>query len=169
MVLARFLCDGASESMFLDKRGKPITWSTWVKECLKPLLARNWSLLPQRLGAWDDEKAKFRAPDKLGSAEVQDAFVGARDANGIRITTIHDVKGESLDAVLLVSSRDRRSDGGHVSHWLADACSEHARFAYVACSRARDLLVIAVPRDDKKSIKTLGDAGAVEEHPPDLA
>jgi DNA helicase-2/ATP-dependent DNA helicase PcrA len=68
-------------------------------------------------------------------------------SSNLRITTIHDVKGETFDALLLISSKNRRSPGGHIEHWLhpGPGNEEYRRFAYVACSRPKYLLVIATP------------------------
>jgi len=79
----------------------------------------------------------------------------------ILITTIHQAKGETYDAVLLVSTSDRKSKGGHWSQWLDinTEGGEHARFAYVASSRPRELLVWAVPSGDSDAVKRLQELG----------
>ena len=58
------------------------------------------------------------------------------------------MKGETLDAVLLVSHRNKSSKGGHHSDWIEGGSrdEEHVRFAYVACSRPKHLLVLATPK-----------------------
>lgn len=65
-------------------------------------------------------------------------------STGIRQSTIHGVKGESIDAVLVI---------GSVKFWNAvlksskeGKSSEDKRLAYVAMSRARHLLVIGLPK-----------------------
>lgn len=65
----------------------------------------------------------------------------------------HDVKGESLDAVLIVSSKDKKSKGGHFEHWISKKSDEKefVRFAYVASSRPRHLLIWAVPKMKDRS------------------
>jgi hypothetical protein len=74
----------------------------------------------------------------------------------IRQETIHKVKGESIDAVLVL---------GSVKFWNSVVTSisngenaEDRRLAYVAMSRARDLLVVSLPRShfEKHSKKWLG-------------
>jgi DNA helicase-2/ATP-dependent DNA helicase PcrA len=78
------------------------------------------------------------------------------ESKRIRITTIHDVKGETFDAVLLVSAENRNSKGGHYEQWLnpTQGHEEYQRFAYVACSRPRHILVIANPKMNEE-IKVL--------------
>lgn len=78
----------------------------------------------------------------------------------VRITTIHDVKGETLDAIMLVSSIDKRGNtDGHWEQWLENVSTEAARLAYVASSRPRQLLVWAVPEIndmDKVRLEKMG-------------
>ncbi len=78
----------------------------------------------------------------------------------LRITTIHDVKGETIDAVLLVSS-SRAGSGGKWTEWL-DANSEneeYSRFAYVGSSRPKYLLAWAIPSPSTNDTKRLEDRG----------
>lgn len=90
----------------------------------------------------------FRALRGAGQNKVVASFRGTVASKAdIRITTIHSVKGETLDATMLVSSLDRRgSTDGHWEQWIGDASTEAARLAYVASSRPRHLLVWAVPK-----------------------
>lgn len=82
--------------------------------------------------------------------------VGLGDHVGpiFRTSTVHKVKGESLDAVLYVAKR------AHVRAFLDGPDTEEGRIGYVALTRARDLFVLAVP--DKclavfeDELKTLG-------------
>lgn len=57
----------------------------------------------------------------------------------IRVDTVHQVKGESLDAVLYLASKE------HVTALLAGVDSEVGRIGYVALTRARNLLWLGVP------------------------
>jgi hypothetical protein len=61
------------------------------------------------------------------------------DVADFRVSTVHKVKGASLNAVLYVAKR------GHVQALLDGAGSEEGRIGYVAVTRARDLFVLAVP------------------------
>jgi superfamily I DNA/RNA helicase len=65
-------------------------------------------------------------------------LTGAAESS-FRTSTVHRVKGESLDAVLYV---DKKS---HVRALLDDADTEDGRIGYVALTRAKDLFVLAVP------------------------
>jgi len=58
---------------------------------------------------------------------------------GIRVDTVHQVKGESLDAVLYLAAKE------HVVALLAGVNTEVGRIGYVAVTRARNLLWLGVP------------------------
>jgi len=85
---------------------------------------------------------------------VSASFAPPADAKiKLKCSTIHKVKGQTVDAVLVVSSPDRKSKGGHWSQWLDQSLEdgEYARFAYVASSRPRFLLAWAVRTPTKKA------------------
>jgi superfamily I DNA/RNA helicase len=58
----------------------------------------------------------------------------------LRVSTVHKVKGASLNAVLYVAKK------GHVQALLDGTDSEDGRIGYVALTRARDLFVLAIPK-----------------------
>ena len=77
------------------------------------------------------------------------------------MTTIHSVKGETLDAILLVSAPNKQgTQDGHWTQWLANSKTEAARLAYVASSRSKHLLTWAIPgpisRQEKDRIHDIG-------------
>ena len=76
-----------------------------------------------------------------------------------RKSTIHGVKGETHEATMLISNPTRNGTGTHWSHWIEDSTSEAARFAYVASSRPKHILVWCVKRlnsSDQKKLESLG-------------
>lgn len=73
--------------------------------------------------------------------------LGTDQPLGIRIDTVHQVKGESLDAVLYMASK------AHVSALLDGSSTEDRRIGYVAATRARDLLWLAVPATALKGLR----------------
>jgi DNA helicase-2/ATP-dependent DNA helicase PcrA len=108
-----------------------------------PLVARNNS---------SETFPVFATPS--GESDMQVMVVTPSNSSiqaALRITTIHNVKGETLEALMLVSSRDKsgRSDG-YWTQWLDDPASEAARLAYVASSRPRRLIIWAIPNPSKK-------------------
>ena len=63
----------------------------------------------------------------------------------IRIETIHKVKGESIDGVLVIGSK--KYFDGVVKDVIAGNDTEDRRLGYVAMTRAKHLLVVAPPKD----------------------
>lgn len=151
-----------------------ISWSEWTKS-LKLFLKEYWEYLPLTPVEWSIVENKFRVKStaKKSKSKKPTEEVKNKDkkvietlktsvsikSNEIRLTTIHDVKGETLDAILLVSSKDKKSKGGHFEHWLGNGDKqnyEFVRFAYVACSRPKHLLIWAIPKiSQNPHLKTL--------------
>ena len=65
--------------------------------------------------------------------------LAALNAVRIRVDTVHQAKGESLDAVLYMANKE------HVAAMLGGVTSEIGRIGYVAVTRARNLLWLGVP------------------------
>ncbi|MGD0090217.1 MAG: ATP-dependent helicase [Planctomycetota bacterium] len=137
-------------------------WSSWagnLRQNLVTVVEQCWGRSPPNTDVAKD----LRAPSGESSNAVQESIsmsVGT-DNSRLRVTTFHKVKGETLDAVLVVSSPDKHTDGGHWTQWLDHdpANAEHARFAYVASSRPRFLLAWAIPcptNTDKQRLEALG-------------
>ncbi len=140
------------------------TWKSWA-DC-----ARKW-LGGILNGAWRG-RASFpkhevgvRVPQGEGGAKVYDSLELGNPATrcNLRITTFHQIKGETLDAALVVSSPTLKSDGGHWLQWVQKATGddEHARFAYVASSRPQRLLAWAVPEPSDEQKQVLASVGFV--------
>ena len=136
------------------------TWSTWAKS-LKEFLNGVWSLLPGAVPDFRAAARRVRAPQGKSKDTVADELQPTRSTHGLRITTIHDVKGETFDAVLLISAPNKSSPGGHFDHWLHPDPDneEYRRFAYVACSRPRHLLVLATPQLKDRQLEELSGLG----------
>jgi len=74
-----------------------------------------------------------------------------------RISTVHQVKGDEAEAVLVLFPKGRKGAEGNskasatMEEWLGaeNLSSEAIRVLYVAATRARRLLAIAVPADFK--------------------
>ena len=99
----------------------------------------------------------FKTPPNIGTKSVLETlpyFFKREQITNLRITTIHSVKGETFDAVLLVSAPSTRgTPDGHWTQWLANSKTEAARLAYVASSRPKHLLAWAVPEPIDKQAK----------------
>ena len=96
-----------------------------------------------------DQEFGLKVADNLGNKLAKKALPSAPLMTGgdlaaekgarIRVDTVHQAKGESLDAVLYLATKE------HVSALLAGVCSELGRIGYVAATRARNLLWLGVP------------------------
>jgi len=77
---------------------------------------------------------------KLEARPLMEISDLAGDAEAtFRTSTVHKVKGESLEAVLYVAKKP------HVRALLDGPTTEEGRIGYVALTRARDIFVLAVP------------------------
>lgn len=65
----------------------------------------------------------------------------------VRVDTVHQAKGESLDAVLYLANKD------HASRLLAGVDTEVGRIGYVAATRARNLLWLGVPANSLDDLR----------------
>ena len=65
----------------------------------------------------------------------------------IRVDTVHQAKGESIDAVLYVATRQ------HVQAMLNGVQTELGRIGYVAVTRARNLLWLGVPSNALRALR----------------
>ena len=87
----------------------------------------------------------------------------ANDVARIRADTVHQVKGESLDAVLYLAAKKE-----HASALLAGVGTEVGRIGYVAVTRARNLLWLCVPANSMAELRPVllargfQEVGAVE-------
>lgn len=126
-----------------------------ARDC-KPFLAE---ALSEDVVFPDFDGNSFRPSD--ARMPVEKLFSGqAVTKSDIHIATIHSVKGQTFDSIMLVSAPTRQGSGdNHWEHWLEDPTSEAARLAYVASSRSKHLLVWAVQKGtdgDRKRLTTLG-------------
>ncbi|WP_258195110.1 UvrD-helicase domain-containing protein [Pseudomonas japonica] len=79
------------------------------------------------------------AKKRLDDVALSGAKAGDQDPHGLRVETVHQVKGESIDAVLYVATR------ANISALLAGTATEDGRIGYVALTRAKNLFWLAVP------------------------
>jgi superfamily I DNA/RNA helicase len=73
--------------------------------------------------------------------------LAAIKAPRIRVKTVHQVKGESIDAVLYVATR------AHIQAMLDGVDTEVGRIGYVAVTRARNILWLGVPMNALKDLR----------------
>lgn len=134
---------------FEDEKGNKLTFSKWAAKVRKYLPA---FILKLPIDSYKDtSEITIQAERGLGSVSVSDNVSQYKSGSKIRTTTIHDIKGETFDSVMIVSSLDKRSKGGHWEDWFNQKPStssehEHKRYGYVALSRPKHLLVLATPK-----------------------
>lgn len=158
----QFLSNCLSELVNSGLGNQDVTWKFWCKkmrETLPSLAAIDCNdAISQRILATLLTK-KHPAPAGLGEIKVLAyALHGPAQRNDRRLATIHEVKGETHDVTMLVSST-KQGEASHWKEWMDDPQSEAARFAYVASSRPRHILiwaVKAVSAADRKKLIALG-------------
>lgn len=123
-----------------------ITWSEWKKE-----LAQELVILQKKYEVLKDcicDLGKMR--NNMGKVKVSDMFIEKSDCkSNFNIATIHGAKGMSLDSALVFSSY-QKSNNMSSAYWKMwfdiSEITEKNRLAYVSFSRAKHLLVLAIPR-----------------------
>lgn len=76
-----------------------------------------------------------------------------------RVDTVHGVKGESIDAVMYIASKE------HARELIAGPKTEVGRIGYVALTRARNLFLLAIPEATEKDFATPLEAHGVKRYP----
>lgn len=121
-------------------------WHPQLVERMRVILAaieRNHGLASvDNLGNRLARRGLTNAP-LIAAAELADANNPPR----IRMDTVHQAKGESLDAVLYLANRE------HVNALLAGVNTEVGRIGYVAVTRARNLLWLGVPANALEELR----------------
>ncbi|EHS52160.1 protein of unknown function DUF867, partial [Rhizobium sp. PDO1-076] len=90
-------------------------------------------------------------------AEQQSTTRGT--AAHFRVDTVHGVKGESIDAVMYVASKE------HARELVAGPKTELGRIGYVALTRARNLFLLAIPEGTEKDFAAQLEAHGVKRYP----
>lgn len=136
---------------------------TLMKECVLELTAYS-SILDVTIPAWvQSNLAQETAHGTLSDSMAVEVFqkLAEHQSNDEPFySTIHGVKGASFEAVLLFLKR-KGSSGIQYNTYISDTTkslkdgsTEEIRIAYVAVSRPRRLLMIAVPSDHYEVWKT---------------
>lgn len=103
-----------------------------------------------------EEKYGYTKVDRIGNKLaktklvdkplIPDAELELGEKLDIRVDTVHQAKGESLDAVLYVAQKD------HIEAMLNGVDTELGRIGYVAVTRARNLFILGVPKNAVKEL-----------------
>lgn len=129
-----------SSSLIADAQWHPLLLAR-IKVFLARLETDFGLKTTDNLGRKLSKKALPNVP--LARAEdLADTFAAA-----LRVDTVHKAKGESLDAVLYITLKE------HAQALLDGVGTEVGRIGYVAATRARDLLWVAVPHSSLKELR----------------
>lgn len=95
----------------------------------------------------------FNVKKRKANILISDIFhENIKEKEDSYLKTIHSVKGENLDAILIFLKKNDNSNYSNVLNnkydLLSNADKEQLRIVYVACSRPKKILWIAVPKDD---------------------
>lgn len=134
-----------------------LTWADWCRALKKALAniqidAAAAPCVQQALTEF--KKKQHNSPAKMGANPIGLSLVTNLSYQTHRLATIHEVKGETHDITMLVSSR-RKGHDAHWKDWIEDATTEAARFAYVGSSRPKHILIWAVKTLKRKEREQL--------------
>ncbi|MFV2949002.1 hypothetical protein [Pseudomonas japonica] len=79
------------------------------------------------------------AKKRLADVALNGAKADGQDGHGSRVETVHQVKGESIGAVLYVANK------ANITALLDGTATEEGRIGYVALTRAKNLFWLAAP------------------------
>jgi hypothetical protein len=114
-------------------------WHPLMVERAKAFVARLSSDFGLEVGNNLGQKLAKKALQNKPLIQLPD--LAQADLPRFRVSTVHKVKGESLEAVMYVASKD------HVRALLDGTTTEVGRIGYVAVTRARNMFVLAVPEN----------------------
>lgn len=142
LVLKRIIWIFARDAATGLPSGKLIADKEW-----QPLLLKRVKAFLVRLEA----EFELKPADNIGNKLTKKALLNkpiidfpdlaATAPNTFHVSTVHQVKGESIDAVMYVANKDQ------IRAMIDGTTTEVGRIGYVAATRARNLLVLAVPEN----------------------
>ncbi|HAV3487687.1 TPA: ATP-dependent helicase, partial [Acinetobacter baumannii] len=138
------------------------SWTNWCKKVNAVIinLYKQEFAPPEIYEVLEKSNFKIKSPSGKASNCISN-YYRKKDSLDIKFrkSTIHGVKGETHEVTMLISNPTRKGDGTHWSHWIGDKTSEAARFAYVASSRPKYVLVWCVKKLkplEKTELESLG-------------
>jgi len=139
------------------------TWTLW-KKSLKSTIEKSLSSI-ERLSDNEFDLGSIRSGNANKTLN-EILFKKVENISEVKIETIHGCKGMSLDAVLCFSSYQASRETESGAYWRQwfdrSIIDEKNRLAYVAFSRAKYLLVLAIPKPSTFTVidkKLLIDSG----------
>lgn len=112
-------------------------WHPKLKTNLEKWLARvEAETQYRRVDSWAYRVTTKELPDE----PIVKSDFGQNEWSGMRFSTVHSVKGEGIPAVMYLTAKV------HLDALVAGTGEEEGRIGFVAATRARDLLVLAIPK-----------------------
>ncbi len=146
-----------------------VTYGEWYKLARKELnsilekhyyLIKNFDSIENRSFNNIVNGNNFRANSNSSKNKIAPLNNENKKINNIPIITIHASKGCTFDSTLVLSSKTTNSSDGHWKHWFKNTShDEGERIGYVASTRAKDLLVLGLPKlknNEKKFFENCG-------------
>ena len=131
------------------------SWAKYSKKILHEAFLKNLSLIDSNMQdkAW--EMIRLTSPSGQASTPLNQLLPQiAKKKSRVEITSIHNVKGQTFESVLIFQpSRSKWAP------WKHQPDTEEARLAYVACSRPQKLLVWCVSQHSTSEIKKIEKLG----------
>lgn len=119
-------------------------WLPALKSNLKAWLTTLEAETPyQREPTWE---ARVKSTNLPNSGPLLVVDFGQSDWSGLRCGTVHSAKGEGIPAVLYLTTKK------DLDAMVGGTGSEEGRIGFVAVTRARDLLVVGIPKNTGKDV-----------------
>jgi DNA helicase-2/ATP-dependent DNA helicase PcrA len=158
----RFLYNSLNYLIFNGLQNLDVKWSDWTKSAktLVRVLPKQ-GFCPENVSSIliQLEGVNLKSPTGCTKDSVNSSLgVIKSPSTKFKKTTIHGAKGETHDVTIVVSSA-RSGKDSHWKDWLKKPDSEAARFAYVASSRPKHLLIWVVKTltaPEKKQLESVG-------------
>lgn len=140
-------------------------WQQKLMEQIEDMRTQSILSIRNQRNASDIIKLKTRTKTATGySSEFLDTplktFFEKKSTDGITISSVHGVKGESFDATLLIVDSTRGKTLTPTNLNTAPLDNELLRIAYVAMTRPKKLLMVSIPKQKSSS--------KLSRFPPDL-
>ncbi|QPK80753.1 ATP-dependent DNA helicase UvrD2 [Schaalia sp. ZJ405] len=119
----------------------PVGWSPQAPA--GTALRERWANL-QAIVQWAQDSAATTLGDFVAELRERAQYQVEPDKNGVELTTIHAAKGLEWDAVFLIGASEGQLPISHAT--TDDEREEERRLAYVAITRARDILEVSWAR-----------------------
>jgi superfamily I DNA/RNA helicase len=120
-------------------------WHNFLKIRVKEVL----DSLKDEFGFYivDNLGSKLKSTDLPNSPLLNAENLAPSSQISIRIETVHQVKGETLDAVLYIANKQ------NIMAMIEGVSTEEGRIGYVAVTRAKNLFWLGVPIEDLPNLR----------------